>query len=271
MNRLIAFLLCLALQLAVTPLPAAVIVVNGPTLRGMAAGGYTASSIEYSGSNQNVTFSASAVSMSGAGKVFTISVWINPDTDGGNMDIAGGRNGGDGALWRLRRQSDESFQLLMQSSAPATILNMSTDVNVAEAGDGWVHFYCSVDLANSSNRAVYINGSSASVTWTTYTDAALALDRTHFYTGTDDSNGNDFDGYVAELWADDAYWAAATYISFFITGGNPVDLGSDGSTPTGGAPDLYMRFISGSLGVNSGADGGTGTLNGPPIDGPTFP
>ena len=236
-----------------------------------AAAGYTASSIDYSGTNQNVTFSASAVTMSGAGKVFTISVWVNPDTDGTTLFFTQGRTGTSGPQWRLARQTDNSIQLLMQDSTPATILNMATAANVAEAADGWVHFFCSLDLANTGNRSVYINGSSAAVTWTTYTDAVLALDRTHLYIGTDDSNGGDVDGQVAELWVDDAYWVGATYISSFISGGNPVNLGSDGSTPTGSAPDLYMRFISGSLGVNSGADGGTGTLNGPPTSGPTFP
>ena len=236
-----------------------------------AAAGYTASSIDYSGVNQNVTFSASAVTMSGAGKVFTISVWVNPDTDGTTMCIAQGRTGTTGPQWRLSRQTDNSFGLVLQDSTPTTILNVSTAGNVAEAADGWVHFYCSVDMANSGNRSVYINGSSVSPTWTTYTDAVPALDRTHFYSGTDDSNGLDVDGQVAELWVDDAYWAGATYISSFISGGNPVNLGATGSTPTGSAPDLYMKFTAGSLGVNSGADGGTGTLNGPPTSGPTFP
>lgn len=236
-----------------------------------AAAGYTASSIDFSGVNQNVTFSGSAVTMSGAGKQITISCWINPDTDGTTMYLAQGRSGTSGPQWRLVRQSDNSIQVLVTDSTPTTILNMSTAANVAEAADGWVHFYFECDLANSANRSVYINGSAATVTWTTYTDAVMALDRTHLYIGTDDSNGSDTDGQLAELWVDDARWAGATYISSFISGGNPVNLGATGSTPTGSAPDIYMRFISGSLGVNSGADGGTGTLNGPPTSGPTFP
>ncbi len=210
--------------------------------------------------------------MSGAGQTMTISCWLNVDSDGGSMYAVMARNGTSGSLWRLYRHTDNSIRVLAQDSTPTTILDARCSANVLEAADGWVHFYMSVDLSSTGNRAIYINGSSASVTWTTYNTAGvLALDRTHLYIGTDDANGNDYDGTIAELWIDDAYWPAATYASGFISGGNPVNLGSDGSTPTGSAPDLYMKFVSGSLGVNSGADGGTGTLNGPPTDGPTFP
>ena len=236
------------------------------------AASYTASSASFDGGNDRIQFSSSAVTMSGAGQALTISCWINPGTDGTSMFIVQGRNGTSGASWRLERTTGESIKVVVQDSTPTTILDAFTAVDLAEAADGWVHVYVSVDLSSTGNRAFYVNGVSGSPTWTTYNTAGvMALDRTHLNIGADDSLGSDYSGQIAELWVDDAYWPAATYIGNFYAAGAPVNLGATGSTPTGGAPDLYMKFISGSLGVNSGADGGTGTLAGDVTDGPSFP
>ena len=56
----------------------------------------------------------------------------------------------------------------------------------------------------------------------------------------------------------------ANRLKFRDAFGNPVSLGTDGSTPTGTAPAIYMRFDPASQGTNSGTGGAftkTGTIN----------
>lgn len=48
----------------------------------------------------------------------------------------------------------------------------------------------------------------------------------------------------------------------FISGGNPVDLGSDGSTPTGSAPTLFLHGPVSGWETNDGAGGGMTVIAG---------
>lgn len=235
---------------------------------------YRASSIDLSGTNANVKFTGSAITMSGIGQALTFDGWVNPDTDGTTMYFVQGRNGTSGSTWNGRINTAGAIRFIATDGSGVTILDVTSPNNVADAADGWVHVHLAVDLSNTSNRELYIGGTNltSSSTWSFYsTSGVLLLDRTDLIFGTDDSNGSDFNGQLGPFWIDDERWPGATYISSFINGGNPVNLGTDGSLPTGSAPDVYMKWGSGSLGVNSGADGGTGTQNGSPTSGPQFP
>lgn len=243
----------------------------GRRIEAPSGSGYSVASASFDGVNDQISFSGSAVTMSGSGTAFTIAGMIDLDTDGSAMFIVQGRSGGSGPAWNLRRTSGNVLELVVQNSSSVTVLDVFTTTAVAEAADGKIHFYITADLTSTSTRAFYINGSAAAVDWYTYnTSGVMALDRTDLYIGADDGLGNDFGGDVAQLWFDDAYWAGATYISAFYNSG-PVDLGATGSIPTGASPDGFFRFVGGSLGVNSGADGGTGTLTGDVTSGATFP
>lgn len=76
--------------------------------------------------------------------------------------------------------------------------------------------------------------------------------------------GHEFTGDIAQMWVDDAnvdLTDAPTRAKFYDSGA--VDFGSDGSTPTGTQPFLYMPYVSGSLLVNAGSAGDfsqTGTV-----------
>lgn len=271
MKRILIFLVLLAVTSPVEADRRALLMSKRTT----AAAGYTASSASFDGANDRIQFSSSAVTFSGTGTSITISGWVNPGADGTAQTLVQGRSGTSGSQWYVQRTTTERLRFFFQDSTPTTIIDISSPIDVAEAADGWVHFYFTANTATGTDdwdlwiNGVDVSGTSTETTFTT--DGVLAGDRTNLNIGADDSNGGDVNGYIAELWIDDAYHAAdsATVLKFY-TGGNPVDLGSDGSTPFGSAPDLYMRFISGSLGVNSGADGGTATVTGA-IDGPTFP
>lgn len=238
---------------------------------GGGGGGYTAHSIDWSGTNQNVTFTGSMTLM-GAGKEFTMAGWVDPDTDGTGGFLAQGRNGSSGPSWRASITAAGAIRVIATDTNGTPALDVYTADGVAEAADGWVHFAVAVDNSSTANRQFYVAGTNCNVTWNIFTTNVLyALNRTDSYFGTDDSSGNDYNGKAAEFYMKSNRIDLASNITKFINAGNPVSLGTDGSAVDGVAPTIYLRFRSGALGVNSGAGGGTGTLNGPPTSGPTFP
>ena len=101
--------------------------------------------------------------------------------------------------------------------------------------------------------------------WYTYAaSSTLALALGNLYIGNNDSMETPYGGDMAELWMDDTYidFSVQANREKFALAGKPQDLGSNGSTPFGYAPDCYLRFLSGALAVNSGADAATGTISG---------
>ena len=66
---------------------------------------------------------------------------------------------------------------------------------------------------------------------------------------------------MAEFWLDDSFIDfsnATNRQKFYSSGGDAVDLGSDGSTPTGSAPLVYLHLDSGETGNNFASNAGTG-------------
>jgi hypothetical protein len=78
------------------------------------------------------------------------------------------------------------------------------------------------------------------------------------------------DGDLADVWVDDVYIdlsQAANRAKFFL-GGGPVNLGTDGSTPTGSAPLIFLSGPTSNWHVNLGTGGGFTEL-GSLVDGTT--
>lgn len=230
---------------------------------GTSGAGYSAAACDFDGVDDRIKFSTSAVTMA-AGKQLTFSGWFNFDSVTGHRFLVQARNGGSGPQWRFTMNPGAgNFIFFAHNAASTTILNVNGSVTPTTGQ--WYHILFSCDLTSTSLRHFYINGASSVGAWTTYSNDTMVLDRTDLNIGADDGLGNDFDGEMGPLWIDNTYIdfsVSSNREKFADTAGDPVDLGPNGETPTGTAPDLYMKFITGSLGVNSGGDGGTGTLSG---------
>ena len=116
---------------------------------------------------------------------------------------------------------------------------------------------------------MYVNNTVTTPTWDTYTNDNIEFSTSNNTDiGQDSSNNNFFDGKIGFLWFDTTYTdysSEANRLKFFDAFGYPVDLGSDGSTPTGTQPLIYLNkgFHSGT---NLGS-GGNFTPQGTPTDG----
>jgi len=115
----------------------------------------------------------------------------------------------------------------------------------------WHHVRVAMDSTNQLLE-VYTDGTleSMSGSWSTTGN----MDLYQFTWGVGTLESNDYDGCLAEMWMDLAYYDNATYpITGWISGGEPVDLGADGSNPTGAQPHTYLKDTATTCGTNYGS------------------
>lgn len=212
----------------------------------------------------------------GDSKAFTLSFWLNPTASGSVYQIINGSRSGLGALrFLVTKHTDETISVTGWNSGGSSILAFFSELTVSIGV--WNHVYIAIDLANSANRHVYINGvDDTTITWTTYTDDTIQFNvagggSPSYWIGLA-ANGTSegLVGALAELWFNDAY---LNDVSKFYCSGRPVDVGADGSTPTGSAPALYLsRNGSGNnWRVDSSGNGNTFTVNGGTLGTTTSP
>lgn len=99
-----------------------------------------------------------------------------------------------------------------------------------------------------------------------------------FFIGSDSFEGDEFNGAMADLWI-----APNTFIDFSVTGnrrkfisaaGKPVNLGADGSIPTGTAPAIFQRRAPADAAATFADNLGTGgdfTITGTLTNAPSSP
>ena len=135
------------------------------------------------------------------------------------------------------------------------------------SGTAWRHLLSSWDRGSATPQ-LYIDDTS-DISIAANGSGAFDYTRGEFSTGSDNSGGSPFNGAMAEF-----YFAPGQYLDFsveanrrkFITAsGKPVDLGTDGSTPTGTAPIVYHSLRPGDAATvfaNNKGSGGNSTITG---------
>ena len=150
-----------------------------------------------------------------------------------------------------QEQTDGKVKFYGVSTSSSTILNAVTGTILSV--DNWYHVLFSFDMANSSNRYVYINDSADTTTWNTYTNATIDLTRTNHRIGWGVAGpaNQEFNGDMAEMWLDLGNYLDISSLSnrekFIDASGKPVDLGSDGSNPTSTSPINISKWSYGRL------------------------
>jgi len=130
------------------------------------------------------------------------------------------------------------------------------------SADTWYHILISFDLSDSGKRHVYLDDSdlSTTVTWSIYTDGNLGWGT---YSSWDIGSRQDYTNYtfagcLSEVYLTNEYLdlsVEANRRKFIDASGKPVNLGSDGSTPTGTQPLLYFNNPAATWNVNKGSGG----------------
>lgn len=123
------------------------------------------------------------------------------------------------------------------------------------------HIAFSVDLSDPAKRHVYINRTAETMSWDTYFDNGIGADAT----AATITWFNNIDAtLLLKADAGHLYSAPGQYLDisnvtnlnkFIDTGGEAVDLGADGSTPTGVAPLMYFKGAAATFHTNLGTGG----------------
>lgn len=222
---------------------------------------YTAVAVNFDGTNDWLTRGAGLTGAADS-KLITVSGWLKVGVDDTLMNVWSSATtaGGATVMHRVQRQADNSLRLIGRNATPSTILTIVSSTNVAQVADGWVHFLFSVDLADTGKRHIYINDASDLATVDTYTNDTMDFTTGDWSVGAIPAGTGKLTGDLADLWI-----APGVYIDFSVeanrrlfidAGGKPVDLGSDGSTPTGTAPLMFFTNPTATWHTNAGSGGG---------------
>lgn len=192
------------------------------------------------------------------------SAWLNFNAANGSLhEILTDAGGG----YDISRLANSKIRIIVTDGTK--ILDFRTS-NTYTTSSGWIHILASWDTNYSAGNKLshlYINDTSDKVVEND-TDSAFNVD----YTSTDHAVGGVPSG-TSLLGADvaEVYFAPGQFLDFsnstnrrkFISAsGDPVSLGSDGSTPTGVAPILYLKGQATTFATNLGSGGGMTTNGG---------
>ena len=208
-----------------------------------------------------------ALSNSPDSKMGTLSCWVKVDdlTTGTHNLIGGGTGhinirfpddgGGD---------NDSHFHITMLQSSTGSCVQVSSAANSINEAT-WYHVAaCWNTTTGSQETHLFVNGSEDSNSVTNNSDKLAYWSHSNFEIGDDGFSDSAFlVGDIFDFWLDTQVYfdlTSAANLQKFISGGKPVDLGSDGSEPTGSAPTVFMRVLAGGsasdFATNRGDGGG---------------
>ena len=200
------------------------------------------------------------------GKKGIVSFWFKINGgDGTDMFVYEGRGVAGTERPKLFRHSDGKLWIFHKDTAGATALGIRTVLSYT-ASAPWKHFLASWDMAIPGSARLYVTDVS-DLDEFTFVDATLDYSGPDFTfdLGANRVNTQRFNGCVADF-----YYNYTEYLDFDIEANRrrfigaslrPVDLGLDGSLPTGRPPILYFSGDFATWRLNDGT-GGDFTVNG---------
>jgi hypothetical protein len=223
---------------------------------------YTPQGVRFDGSTDNLLEADGVSGAPSATKSALISFWIKMTGGDGAAqiiyDVAGGNF--------ISRASDNKLRILYGG-----VIDVKTAATYTN-GMGWVHFLASFDVAASVCH-IYVEDAS-DMGSPTLINANIDFSTLCVF-GCNSGGTERLNAEIADF-----YFNPGTYLDLsnstnrrkFIDGsGNPVDLGSDGSTPTGSAPLVFLSGATATWHQNKGSGDGftsaatlTDAANNPP-------
>jgi hypothetical protein len=224
---------------------------------GGGGGGYTANAVTFDGTNDYLTRGGGLTGAADS-KLFTASFWMKSAVDSANSRILQNAVGSAGRF-QIIKNSNDGITVIGTNAAASGILIVNSSNDSVEAADGWVHVLMSMDMSDTAKRHMYIDDVS-DLSVSSYFDDTLEFTTDDWLIGAFPTLIQKYNGDLAELW-----FSIGTYIDFSVTANRrkfidaslkPVDLGADGSTPTGTAPIIYLANPLASWETNLGTGGG---------------
>lgn len=202
---------------------------------------------------------------------FIFSCWFRMDgSDGVQKEIYNAGTLGNGIS--ISRDSSNRISVDIYDSSGSKEVAFTSSSTSFTSSSTWHHLLISCDTnfsAGNKLKKMMIDGVSDIAN---ITDSASAFNidftRTNHSIGATVAGGSRFNGCLAEV-----YFAIGSYLDvttapnlakFRKANGKPENLGTDGSTPTGSQPIIYLKNAAASFNTNSGSGGNfsiTGSLD----------
>ena len=160
-------------------------------------------------------------------------------------------------------ESNNKISFIAQNAANANIIIANPASTTTIASNAWAHLLMSWDLATTTLK-VYINDIDRTATPGTLTNSAIDYTQTRsgigHWDGGSGPGASKYNGDMAEFYFQDGEFLDLTDVNnrrlFIDANGKPVDLGSDGSTPTGNIPLVFLSGDTVDWHTNKGSGGG---------------
>lgn len=227
---------------------------------------YKTRAITLDGTNDYIQ-KTSDLSGNSNGKTGLVSFWIKmgAGSDGTDMVVYQGQNPDQNII---TRNSSNILDFSFFNTAGSKIMGVSTSGTIT-VSDGWTHVLCAWDLA-STTVDLYIDGV-LDETGITATNDNIDYTKTNHTIGDNSVGIGKLDADIADLYINFGETldisSASNRAKFLSNAGKPVDLGDDGSWPTGTSPIVFLKLANGAavstFATNKGTGGGfaiTGTL-----------
>ena len=227
-------------------------------------GAYAINAVDFDGSthlNRGADLTGSADS-----KLVTGHFWVKFANAASSNEIIWA-SGGLNLAFVIARNTSEAIGISAKNSGGSTILDVRTSLS-SVADTDWNHAVFSFDLSDTGKRHLYLDDVS-DLNITTYTNDTIDFTRAEHEIGGIFSGSLllPFSGCLAQLWLYPGVYidlsVEANRRKFVGASIGYVDLGSDGSTPTGSAPLVFLDGATASWHTNKGGGGGfteNGTL-----------
>lgn len=223
--------------------------------------------VEFDGTNDYLTRGAGYTDAADSDKG-SIVIWVKLNTDSGSQLFLNQAEGVHSPLV-FNRQGNGTIRLILRDSASDDVLVILSDLTLNIA-NGWTCIMVSWDTSVAQEAMIYLGDNAATLTVDTQVIGTIDNTMTEHSVGANTIGGAKLNGCLSQV-----YLNIEDYIDFtvednrrkFISAeGKPVDLGSDGSTPTGNIPILFLTGAAASWHTNSGSGGGMTAEDGPLTD-----
>jgi hypothetical protein len=219
-------------------------------------GAYASNAVRFDGSADYLLRGADLTGNADA-KQCTGSLWFNRQATGGQWVYNLGPSGGYGISFAGSAPND-CLRVEFKNAGGTMIVKLETVETFTGTG-AWRHAMFSFDLADTAKRHLYIDDAS-DLNVVTYTNDTMDFTRTEHAIGAGTSGVAKMNCEVADAWLDFGTYidlsVAANRRKFIDASGKPVDLGSDGSTPTGSPPSIFLTNPLATWHTNAGSGGG---------------
>ena len=224
------------------------------------AGEFIATGISFDGTNDFINRDAAWSGASDKAASWTVVFWVKSAADGSAAEVHQGFQG----CFDFVKSSGNKMEFYTYGPGCSGFKNRSTTSADILVSSGWVCVMCS---SNGSTNQIYFGDTD--VTSSVATSTATEDYTFNSYWGSAGNESNKWNGDLAELYIDidnrTDFSVEANRRKFFSSTGTPVDLGSDGSLPSGASPVVYLSVRQGEAAtaiLNNRGTGGDYTENG---------